>query len=71
MSSAEYNEVALDLAINNINKIIEMVDNWYHERKMTEEAYTQMARELSIIWGLVDYVKGNQEKEPVDISKGE
>ena len=65
MSSAEYNEVALDLAINNINKIIEMVDNWHHERKMSEEAYTQMARELSITWGLVDYVKGNQ--EPTDI----
>ena len=67
MSSAEYNEVALDLAINNINKIIEMVDNWHHERKMSEEAYAQMARELSIIWGLVDYVKGNQEKEQTDV----
>ena len=67
MSCAEYNEVALDLAINNINKIMDIVDNWYNERKMSEEAYTQMTRELSITWGLVDYVKGNQRKEPTDV----
>lgn len=71
MSSDEYNEVALDLALNNLDKIIEIVDNWYRERKMTDEAYDQIARELGIAWGLVYYVKDNQKKEPTDILKGE
>ncbi len=67
MSSAEYNETALGLALDNLNKIIEVVDHWHDEKKMTDEAYDRMAMELSIIWGLVDYVKGNQRKEPTDV----
>ena len=71
MSSAEYNDKALEMALNNLDKIIEVIDHWYAEKKLTDQAYDQITRELGIAWGLVYYVKGNQRNELTDISKGE
>ena len=65
MPTNAYNKKALDLAVSNIENVIAAIDHWYNEKKMSEEAYARMSRELSILWSLIDYVRGSDEPVPV------
>lgn len=63
MSSDEYNEVALEMAMQNIENVMGAVDNWYlNEKKMSIEAFEAVRTELEMAWSLLNYMHLKQTK---------
>lgn len=56
MSSSEYNDKALEMAMQNIENVMGAVDNWYlNEKKMSIEAFEAVRTELEMAWSLINY----------------
>ena len=62
MSCDEYSKNALEMALCNIEHVMETVDEWYDEKKMTDEAYFAMKNELGMVWSLINYMYLKQTK---------
>ena len=62
MSSAEYNDKALEMALCNIEHVMVAIDEWHDEKKMTDEAHFVIRNELGMAWSLIDYMYLKQTK---------
>ena len=70
MSCDEYNKNALEMVLRNIDNVREAVDNWYAEKKMSEEAFIAVQNELNMAWSLINYMylkHARERKEPTDV----
>lgn len=62
MSCDEYSKNALEMAVQNIDNVRQAVDNWYDEKKMSEEAFIAVQNELNMAWSLLNYMYLKQTK---------